>query len=95
MKVIIEVLLLSSLSIAYKLNVIDNIDEDGVYALHESWKSEANIRFKRDVQADYENSICECVPYYQCNYNGTTNEYGLGIIDIRSGVVEASDNPMS
>ncbi|XP_011505034.1 PREDICTED: serine protease 42-like [Ceratosolen solmsi marchali] len=95
MKVVIEVLLLISLCTAYKLKVTDNVSKDSEFIFYESLKSEANIRFKRDTQTDYENSICECMPYYQCNYNGTTNEYGQGIIDIRSGIVDASDNPMS
>ncbi|CAB0032321.1 unnamed protein product [Trichogramma brassicae] len=42
------------------------------------------------AQIDYENSICECVPYYQCNYNGSMNDNGEGIIDIRNGFPHVS-----
>ncbi|KAL7299625.1 hypothetical protein TKK_0007387 [Trichogramma kaykai] len=47
------------------------------------------------AQIDYENSICECVPYYQCNYNGSMNDNGEGIIDIRNGFVGTLDGPGS
>ena len=49
---------------------------------------------KLEVPKDYDNlvqsvfgtpPVCECVPYYQCNYNYTLNEDGADIIDIRAG----------
>ncbi|XP_058802515.1 phenoloxidase-activating factor 2-like isoform X2 [Phymastichus coffea] len=49
------------------------------------------IRSERDAQTDYENSICECVPYYQCSAKGTANENGEGVIDIR--VATSEENP--
>lgn len=39
---------------------------------------------------DYENSVCECVPYFQCTAQGSANEDGEGIIDIRVGT---NDSP--
>ena len=50
---------------------------------------------EKQTRTEYENSICECVPFYLCNQNGTMNSNGEGVIDIRSGITETSDNPAS
>ena len=64
---------------------------------HSLRNSNSGISFRNIDQSkiDYENSICECVPYYQCNFNGTMNVNGEGIIDIRTGFVGTLDNPVS
>lgn len=48
-----------------------------------------------DARVAYENSVCECVPYFQCNIDGLMNDDGEGIIDIRNGFVGTSENPQS
>lgn len=95
MKAVFGALLFVSIITAYKVKITNRIDERRDFNCYGSLKTEANIIFKRNTQTDYENSICECVPYYQCNYNGTTNEFGRNIIDIRSGLIETTDNPMT
>ena len=87
MKVIFAALLLVGVSTAYKLEVPDDYS-DLVRFVFGSPTKQNNARVRRQQnQVEWENSVCECVPYYQCNYNGTMNESGEGIIDIRVGFV--------
>lgn len=89
MKVIFAALLLVSISAAYDVSIPDDYNE--LVRLIFGEPPTVNTRAKRDV--DYENSVCECVPYYQCNVQGTMNEDGEGIIDIRTGFAGTVDNP--
>ncbi|XP_016845380.1 serine proteinase stubble isoform X2 [Nasonia vitripennis] len=89
MKVIFAALLLVSISAAYEVSIPEDYSELVRFVFGEPRK--VNTRAKRDI--DYENSVCECVPYYQCNYQGSMNEDGEGIIDIRTGFVGTVDNP--
>lgn len=92
MKAIFTTLLFVAVS---AVNAIESPEDDPVKTVlnrpaRQKFDVNRNKRQSQQSQLDWENEVCVCVPYDQCNPNGTLNTQGEGVIDIRVGVADES-----